>query len=61
MKSQDNKVRGGELRMYAMILFPSILIMLVSQIDNIFYKMVGLLILFALQTLVIKGIVDLIN
>lgn len=43
---------------YSLIMMLSVLIMICSQIDNVFYKMLSLIILIALQFMVVKGIVD---
>jgi len=59
-KAKKQKL-GGELRMYGLILFPSIMMVIVAHMTNPFYKAIGLLVLFALQTLVIKGIIDLVS
>lgn len=60
-KETKPKLNPSDLRKfyaYSMIMLLSILIVICSQFDNIFYKMLSLIILFALQFMVVKGIVD---
>jgi len=58
---KKKKIKPSDMRKfyaYMMIMLPSALLIICSQIDNIFYKMLSLIITFGLQWLVVKGIVD---